>query len=131
VSFIFIGTALVFVLLSGATLVKLSAFLVKKSKISWKHSFLFWALLFATTLIFGFVRGILQLISPQFEMPTLLQLAISLCLQVYVASEYLGSRAVDQNGNAIGATRSGFIGAVLFAITIILGIILHALIKTS
>lgn len=130
-SFVFIGIALVFVLLSGAVMVKLSGFLVKKSKISWKHSFLFLALLFATTLIFGFARGILQLIFPKFEIPALLQLSMALCLQAYVASEYLGSRAVDRYGKEIGAMRSGIIGVVLFAIAIILGIIGQALIKNS
>lgn len=130
-SFVSIGIALVFVLLSGAVMVKLSGFLVKKSKISWKHSFLFLALLFATMLILGLARGILQFIFPKFEIPTLLHLSIALCLQAYVASEYLGSRALDQDGNEIGATRSGIIGVVLFAIAIILGLFLQALIKDS
>lgn len=121
---IFIGIVFLGLILGSVT-VKFSGFLVKKSKISWKHSFLFCALLFATMLIFGFVRGIFQLVLPQLEMPAVLQFAIRLCLDMYVASEYLGSRALDQEGNAIGATRSALIGALLFIMATALTIILR------
>lgn len=105
------------VFLVGA-LVKSAGYLVKRSKISWKHSFIFAALLLPGTVILGVLRKILPL-----DLPIVVNVGISILLEALMASAYLGSRALDQDGNAVGSKRAAAIGATLCAFGLTAGVI--------
>ncbi len=118
--FFLIGLILIFFFASA--LVKFSGFLVRKSRISWKHSCIFAAMLFIGTIALGIVRKIIPL-----EIPIPVNIAISVCLEALLASAYFGNRAVDQSGIAIGSRRAAFVGGTVFALGMVGAIVLVAI----
>lgn len=118
-SAIFFSVVLALIFLCSSALVKSAGFLVKKSKISWKHSCIFVAMLFACTT----VLGILRKISPV-EIPFTVNVAASVCLEALLASIYFEKRAVDKNGVAVGRRRAAIIGGVVFSLGTVLACVL-------
>lgn len=115
---IFFLLGLFLILLCASALVKFSGFLVKKSRISWKHSLIFAAMLFFATIVLGILRKIIPL-----EIPLFLNIVITVFLEAFLASMYFRSRALDQSGTTIGRHRAALIGVAVFALGMALIII--------
>src|SRR5205814_9911587 len=119
VSTVFFLVGLVLMFFFASALVKFSGFLVKKSKISWKHSCIFAAMLFVGTIALGIMRKVVPL-----EIPIPVNIVISVGLEALLASAYFKNRAVDRSGIAIGARRAAFIGGTLFTLAMAGAIVL-------
>lgn len=104
-----------------AALVKFSAFMFKRTKLSWKHAFVFSLMSVSTLLVmksFIFITG--------FSPPDFIFLTFSLTFQMGLGGWYLGRKAESNRGLQIPFWNGAAIVAITGFITTILGLIVFA-----
>ncbi len=125
-SILFAVIPLVLMILLYGVVTRLAAKLFKGSKVQWKHAFVF---AFIAGLI-GFVAAVINRASG-LVMGPLLGLVAGLALQSVLGGWYLGPRGLRANGEPLafkgGAAVSAISGAILFAISFALLLLVQVL----
>lgn len=106
-----------------ASLTKAAARLYRRTTLSWKSAFVFGAI----AMLFG-VAGTLLSQALSAAVPPLAVLLIGFALTVASGAGFLGTRATNASGQAIGVKNAAALCAIVVAIAFALGVVLAVVI---
>ena len=100
-----------------ALLLKLSAFLLRRTQMSWKHAFVFGLLGLAV----GVVGSLANRVTG-YALPGLVVGLLGFAIQISLGGWYFGPRARTAAGEAVGFARGALLSLVSFAIVFLFGV---------
>lgn len=109
---------ILFVPVLYALLVKLAAVLLRRTKLSWKHAFLFGLL----ALVVGAI-GTFGNLALGHTLPALLVGIVGIAIQLSLGGWYFGPRAKNKEGEPIGFTRGMLLSLIALGIVFVVGVV--------
>jgi hypothetical protein len=104
-----------------AASVKVAALILRRTRVSWKHSFIY------TLMIFGImiVARVLSLFV-HISLPIAVPLALAFISQVAIGGWFFARRATSSSGDPVGWRGGAQLSAINFGVVVIFGLIFYA-----